>query len=179
MASISKAASGRYQVRFRIGGRELKRSLKTTSSRVAEDRLARLQQTSSLVESGHLELPDEGDIAAFLLSDGRLSTPVTMAKQLTLAQLFQNFEVNLPTDALEETTLTTHNVHRRHLLRLNGITTTTTEITLDFLQCYVNRRSTEKGIRDRCVSATTIKKEIATLRSTDRVKPSTRCDAFL
>ena len=56
----------------------------------AKSALVRLEETMDLLERGRLELPEGADIAAFLLSDGKLAkkpVPMTVEKPLTLVEL--------------------------------------------------------------------------------------------
>jgi hypothetical protein len=79
--------SGTYQLNFRLGGAKFKRSLKTSDEREAATRLARFEENIRLVEAGRLLLPEHGDPASFLLSDGKLNGKPKVAERLALADL--------------------------------------------------------------------------------------------
>jgi hypothetical protein len=81
-----------------------------------EDNLHRL-------ELGTLVLPEDSDLASFLLSDGRVkrtSLPSVAARPpepatLTLAALFADFWGQLPAGSLEQSTITGMKIHQRQL----------------------------------------------------------------
>ncbi len=72
MASL-ELRSDRFRIVFRIGGRKLHASLKTTDRKEAEGCLARLEENLRLVERGRLIPPPDADIPTFLLSDGKIA----------------------------------------------------------------------------------------------------------
>ena len=59
---------GNFHISFRFGGQKFKRSLKTKIGTEAHTRKARLEETIRLVESGRMEIPQDADVATFLLS---------------------------------------------------------------------------------------------------------------
>jgi hypothetical protein len=61
-----------FRVVFRFGGQKYSRSLKTSNPRTAKAALARLEDNLARVEIGQLILPENADLATFLLFDGRL-----------------------------------------------------------------------------------------------------------
>ena len=70
--------------RFRYAGQKFKKSLRTRDEQNAAARLHRVDENIMLVECGRLIVPDEVDLGAFLLSDGRLNgKEVTAAKKTT------------------------------------------------------------------------------------------------
>jgi len=162
MAWLELESSGRYHVAFRFGDRKFKRSLSTRSKGQAETRLARLEETIRLVESGRLEIPIDAEVATFLLSDGKLNGKPRIKKSLTLAGLFGDYRGSLPEDSLESGTIYTTNIHINHLLRILGPRFGPRRLTLGDLQRYVERRSKEKNRKGTSISPTTIKKELAT-----------------
>ena len=105
MASIQRDPSDNYHIHFRFGGRRFKRSLKTKDEREAVARVERLEETLRLVASGRIELPNEADIAVFLLSDGKLKAKRKIQGTLFLKDFFDEFFDQLPAGNLEETTL--------------------------------------------------------------------------
>ena len=115
MAWLQTDPSGNYHISFRFGGRRFKRSLRTKSRREAEARRVRIEENIRLVESGRLELPADIDIPSFLLSDGKLTKRIVLPSVLTLDGLFERFFENLRDGALEATTVSCMQIHRRHL----------------------------------------------------------------
>lgn len=162
MASLELRGK-KYAVVFRYGGLKLSRSLKTSSELEARTRLSRLEENLRLVEAGRLIIPDDADIATFLLSDGRINQKPQL-RQLSLSELFEKFFHDLPENTLEQNTLGTMKIHQRHLVRKLGEKFDVTRLSLADLQGYVRERSLEDGQRGRKIGAATIKKEIATLR---------------
>ena len=63
---------------------------------------------------------------------------------------------------MEANSLYTAKIHMRHLRRILRPGFVAKDLTLPDLQKYIGRRSTEKGIRGKHVSPTTIKKELST-----------------
>ncbi len=57
MAWLEREPSGHFHIRFRLGERKFKRSLKTKIESEAETRRIRLEETIRLVESGRLTTP--------------------------------------------------------------------------------------------------------------------------
>jgi integrase len=165
MAWLQTDPSGNFHLSFRFGGKKFKRSLKTKVQSQADGRLHRLIENIRLVESGRLEIPQNSDVAVFLLSDGRLDGKPKVVKSLDLSGLFKTFFDQLPDDALEDTTMKGMKIHQRHLERHLGCRYRIQYLVREDLQKYVAKRSTEPGIRGRTVSPTTIRKELATLRS--------------
>ena len=163
MASIEQdPQSKRYRLRFRFAGRGCKRSLGTTSKREAIAAQVRFEETLRLVESGRLTIPPETDPIAFLLSDGR-ATNTKPLKLVTLGQLLDSYQEELPPGAKEDSTLYTEGIHLRHLKRLLKVRQSAVSLTLSDLQGYVNKRLRESR-HGKPIRSDTIKKEIATLR---------------
>ena len=174
MASLENR-TGFFNIVFRFRGRKFTRSLKTDDPGEAERRLANLEQTIRDVDSGRIELPSDADIPTFLLSDGKLTHAAPLATDApseadespvvpTLGKLFSEFFDALPEHAIESSSLATMRTHERHLLRLIGAETSTDSVDLNTLDRYVKHRAREKGTRNRNIGATTIKKELSTLR---------------
>lgn len=170
MASLENR-SGHYHVVFRFGGKKFTRSLETDNEREADRLRTNLEQTIRDVKSGRMVIPDDADIATFLLSDGKLTDQVVIETveerreevALTLRALFTSFTDKLPEGALEENTLDTMSTHRDHLIRILGAEIFVESIDLNSIDKYVKQRSKESGIRGRKVSSTTMRKELVTL----------------
>lgn len=163
MASLEQdPQSKRYRLRFRFAGRECKRSLGTTAKREAIAAQVQFEETLRLVESGRLIIPPDTDPIAFLLSDGR-ATGTKPLKLVTLGQLIDSYQQELPPGAKEDSTLYTENIHLRHLKRLLKVRQSAVSLTLSDLQGYVNKRLRESRY-SRPIKSDTIRKEIATLR---------------
>lgn len=155
-----------FHITFRLNGQRFRRSLRTSDERSAQASMARLEDNLRRVELGTLEMPDDADVAAFLLSDGRRTKKKPKrAVPRTLGQLLTAFLAQLPDHSIDPGTRRMFEIHIRHLQRIFGNSVTLAELQLADLQRYVNRRASEKGIRGRTLSPVTIKKEIATLNT--------------
>lgn len=164
MAWLEQRRSGVYQIVYRYANRKWKRSLKTKDCRRAEAARARLEESIRLADQGVLEIPSDADLTTFLLSDGRLAKkPKPAIPSLTLAELFEAYQHNLPPDSLEPETLRVARIHMEHFKRVLGGAKLIGAITLDDLQQYVLKRSKATGKRGKTLSAVTIKKELGTL----------------
>ena len=69
MAWLQKYPSGDYHISFRFGGKKFKRSLRTKNKKRALTRQARLEDNIDLVKRGRLIIPNDADVATYLLSD--------------------------------------------------------------------------------------------------------------
>ena len=92
MASIQQDPSGNYHVSFRFGGKRFKRSLKTKIHRKAEAAARHIEENIRLIEGGRMTLPEDADIATFLMSDGRLRKKVKTQESIRLDNLLDRFK---------------------------------------------------------------------------------------
>ena len=161
MASLQTDPSGNYHVKFRFGGRQFRRSLRTKMKRKAEAAASHVEENIRLILEGRMNLPSGADVPTFLLSDGKLAEPIKLSPDIQVGQLFEKYQLSIPNDTLEKTTLNTFGVHMRHIVRLIGGRQVLSGITKSELQKYVTARSNEPGRRGN-VSATTIRKELGT-----------------
>jgi len=159
-------SSGHFKICFRWGGKKLKKTVKTTDRRAAEAALARFEENLQLVERGRLELPQNTDIAAFLLSDGKLNGQSAAAPSqiLTLSGLRDGYIEVHSNGALEKNSLATICIHLRHLLATLGSSFRIGSVTASDLQGHIDRRA-RKRYRGRPLSPATLRKEIASLRA--------------
>ncbi len=161
--------NGRYHLCFRFGGTKYKKSLKTGNKKQANQLLARVEENIALVERGRLSIPDEADVATFLLSDGKMANKpapksAPTAPQ-TIGEVFEEYENDLPAGSLEANSLYTARIHMRHIEREIGKNTRLPDLTRSHLQAYINNRLKQAGQREGTVTPTTIRKELATLSS--------------
>ena len=162
MASLQQDPSGNFHICFRFARRRFKRSLKTANKRKADAACTRLDENIRLVDSGRLSLPQDADVATFLLSDGKLDAKPNILSTIRLGKLYSAYQQALPEGALENRTLATIKLHMRHVERILGGNKPLSELQASDLQHYVTTRSTEPG-QNGSVSAVTIRKEVATL----------------
>ncbi len=163
MAWLQQLPSGKFRISFRFGGRKYKRSLGTSDRRQAKSRKVRLEDTIRLVENGMAEIPAGGDVATFLMTEGK-KVGKTLIKDCRLGDLIDKFFDGLREGSLEENSIKTMKTHCKQLNRLLGSRTYTSAISMLTLQGFINDRSKERGRRGRNVSAVTIRKGLATFR---------------
>jgi integrase len=156
---------GSYRIVFRFDGQKFRRSLKTDNERSAKAALARVEDNLSRLEMGQLLLPDGADLPTFLLSDGRLQQRPTLKveRYRTLGELLDDFVATLTVGVLEPTTEHCVRIHARHFKRVLGEGKPLRSLDLTTLQQYVDARAQADGLHGKKLSATTIKKELATL----------------
>ncbi len=150
-----------------LGGKQFKKTVKTTNRSEAEAIRIRLEENIGLVQRGRLQVPPEADIATFLLSDGKMTQPPKVEpspKPLTLDEL-RNLYVNaLSHGTMEANSLQTTKMHLKHFVTTLGAQFAITKLTLEDLQGHVDRR-TKKKYRGRPLNSVTLRKEIDSLRA--------------
>ena len=134
-----------YRVRFRFRGVDYNRSLKTTEAVEARGALARVQETLRLLSRGRLDLPGDVDPAAFILSDGRLSSPRREAKHVTIGRLLDDYSGSLPEGVKEASTRKTERIHLGHFRRHLSLRQAAAALGTDDLQRYANARLKGSG----------------------------------
>ncbi|MGD0141447.1 MAG: site-specific integrase [Tepidisphaeraceae bacterium] len=164
MASLEKRGDS-FRIVFRYGGQKYRHELKTGNEREANALLGRLEDNLILLERGKIDPPADGNLALFLLSDGKLSDKPKVEISLPLSMFFRRYREEYPTAAKESNTRYTEGVHMRHLERIIGSRTGVRLITAEMLQRYVNQRSKEEGRNGEPLSHATVKKEIGSLAS--------------
>ena len=105
MAWHEQGPSGNYFICLRVGSKRFRRSLGTQNKHDADADVARVEDNLRQVERGWLSIPATADVVSFLLSNGRVSAPLTIPDQLTLKVLFDRYFNALPTGSLEESTI--------------------------------------------------------------------------
>lgn len=165
MATLEKRGNT-YRVVFRYGGQKVTKSVRTRDERAANACLARVEDNLRRLELGVLTVPDDADIAEFVLSDGRRNSREVSRPQLrTIGQLLDQYLASISPGSMEDSTLRGMHIHVTKLKRLLGSTTSVASFGLDDLQKYVDRRALDNGVRGRKLSTATIKKELRTLNS--------------
>lgn len=152
-----------FHVCLRIGGKKLKRSLKTADGDEAERVVERIERRLKLVEQGDLSIPPEADVLMFLLTDGKLSKSVVIETGLSLKDACSRWKASIPQGSLEANTLYTAQIHLRHLQSVLGEWLRFDQLKFADLQRYVDERSKAQGRYGRPLSPTTIRKELVTL----------------
>ena len=166
MASLQQR-SGWFHLHFRYGGRQYSHALKTKDRREAEAHRGTVDRLLIRIRNRELPPPPpEADIPTFLLSAGKSAAePAPVPKTLTLGDLRDRYLQTHANGSLEAKTLVMAAIHFRHLGRHFGERLPATKLTADLLQQYIGERGKSKGKKGQPISATTIHKDIATLRA--------------
>jgi hypothetical protein len=167
VASQVRDKQGNFLVKFRYGGRESTRSLETRDADIAEAGVRRVEETLMRLKRGWLALPPDAEPGVFIVSAGQLTgKPVAKPADSTtlhhvvptVESLFDLYQSTLTPQSKGPNSLLTERIHLSHLRRVLGDDKAFDSLTTAGVQDYVDRRAKE-GIH-----ATTIKKELATLR---------------
>lgn len=163
MASLEQR-NDTFHVVFRFNGVKYTRSLKTSDETTAEGWKANIEETLRDIKRGKLPFPT-GDVAEYILSGGKTQLRSLEPADLTLKQLFADFFADIPAGSREESTIYGMKIHEGHLRRILGDDFSVSSLTLADLQRYVSKRSKEKGVRGRKLTANTILKAIVTFQT--------------
>ena len=164
MAWLEKRG-GRFRVAFRYGGKKYHHELQTESEREANALVGRVDENLILMERGKLDPPTDGNLALFLISDGKIAEKPKIEESLPVALFFRRYTAEFTEGAKEANTRYTETIHVKHLERIIGRRTGIRSVTTAVLQTYIDKRSKEKGRNDEALSHTTIQKEIGSFAS--------------
>jgi integrase len=151
---------------FRHDRKQYNKTLTMESARQAERLKALIEETLQDLERGKLTIPEGADVAAFILSGGKVASkpnPVSHSfqaeeKPSTIAEIFDTYAETLTPGSKEANSIYTEALHGRHFKRVLGEGRRFDSFSVDVLQGYVNKRADEGVVRD------TIHKELTTLR---------------
>ena len=164
MASIHQRPDGNWHVSFRLGGKQFKPSLKTTSESKAKAKQAVIEETLQLIDTGRITLPSNAthkEVINFILSGGKQTAKPNLSATANFKSVVDQYFAAY-TAGKEPSTIAGERIHTDHLLRLIGEKTLIASISSDTLQKYAAKRCKEKGQRGRTLSAETVKKEFRT-----------------
>jgi integrase len=173
MAFLEKRGS-RFRVIFRHDGRRYTHTLKTTDESIAQGLKGGIEKTLMLLDQKVLKVPDGVEVLSFVVSNGHVGQPSSQPAEqangkpggeITLRELKDRYIQTYSAGAMEKNSLDTVAMHLRHFLKTFGINFPVQSLTLAKLQEHVNRRAKRKGVRNRPLSPTTIRKEVASLRA--------------
>lgn len=179
MATLEKRGDT-FRVVFWINGSRFSRSLSTADETDAHSALARLEDNLARYRRGWLIPPPDSDLAAFLLSDGKLNAAPSVPQIHSLEQLFDAYfgtmegsddddlelaDADSESRLLEPNTLSGMRIHANHLKRILGRHFPILSLKAADLQGYIKQRAKDPGTRGRRVRPATIKKDIVTLRT--------------
>ena len=166
MASLQQR-SGWFHLQFRYQGRQYSHALKTKDRREAEAHRGTVDRLLIRIRNKEMPPPPvDADIPAFLLSAGKIADdPTLILKPITLSDLRDRYLRTHANGSLESKTIVMAEIHFRNLIRHFGERMPVLKITADLLQDYLLARGKAKGKKDAPIRATTIHKDIATLRA--------------
>jgi len=164
MASIrTNKRTGNQLIVFRFNEQQYQRSLETKSRRKAMAMVARVEETIRLVERGLMEVPDDADVAAFILSDGRVVKTDVQPKPRTLDDIITAYFKAVSNGAKEESTIEGERMHMRHILKVIRGTRIAQTVSPHDLQQFVDARLAQR-YRGKLIRPDTIHKELTTFR---------------
>lgn len=160
----------RYRVVFHHDGKKYRKSLKTEKADVADAVVGGVKRTLMMLEQGLLQIPAGADILSFVLSGGQKvklppTTECTHNGATSLESLKTQYIDAISVGAMEENSLKTVKMHLKHFIKVLGASFRLQDLTLSHLQSHIITRSKAKGLHGRKLSATTIRKEIASFRA--------------
>lgn len=164
MAWLEKR-NGRFRVSFRYGGKKYHHELETEEEREASAQVGRVEENLILMGRGKLVPPEDGNLALYLLSDGKINEKPKVPESISLGHFFRRYTDEFTKGAKESNTRYTESIHVSHLERLIGSRTGIRSITVETLQKYVDDRAKEKRRDGKVISHRTIQKEIGSFSS--------------
>jgi integrase len=173
MAFLEKRGN-RFRVIFRYDGRRYTHALATEDEGIAQGLIGGIEKTLMLLDQKVLKVPDGVEILSFIVSNGHVDqspsqctdiTNATVREGITLGELKGDYVQAHSAGAMEKNSLDTVAMHLRHFIKTFGVNFPLQALSLAKLQEHVNRRAKRKGIRNRPLSPTTIRKEVASFRA--------------
>jgi integrase len=168
MASL-RERNGWFQILFRYQGKQFTHALKTQVLREAEAMRGTIDRVLIRIKNQEIPpVPDGVDVADYLLNGGKKpEPPAPVEKGLTLKDLAERYEAAHQNGAVEKNSLATARMHLRHFIDSLGERCVLQTLTAQDLQGYLDKRARRRasGTGRKKIAATTLKKEIASLRA--------------
>jgi integrase len=167
MASLSKHPNGFWCIAFRYRGQRFLRSLQTNNEAIAKRALAGIEETLQDIGKGRVLVPERcspDQLWQIVRSGGRLRALPTVLQSKTLQQVIDEYFASYPAGAKSANALITERVQFGHMLRLIGNHKPIYSIDSKTIEQYIVDRQGERGLYGRKLSATTIVKELQSLR---------------
>jgi integrase len=166
MASLQER-TGWFHLLFRYQGQQFSHALKTKDRREAEAMRGTVDRVLIRIRNQEVPpVPDGVDVADYLLNSGKVpEAPKPVDKPLTLKDLADRYESAHGNGAIEANSLATARMHLNHFIDALGERFTVKDLSTQDLQGYLDNRARRKGAREKKVSPTTLKKEVASLRA--------------
>jgi integrase len=149
-----------YRISFRFGGKQYQKSLDTSDDTEANAALGRIELVLRELKTGRKTLPEGADFWTFVFTDGQRTQKLVAPTVVTLGEMFDRYEQEMPDGAMEGNSLDTHRHHSKHVLRILGKKTPVQNLSVTELQRYVTKRSGEKKKNGEPYSTRTIQKEV-------------------
>lgn len=114
----NNAKSGRQKLCFRWNGRKFKHTLRGVTLKDAEAIRHRAEETLGLIERGRLTVPADADFLTYVISEGRITTPIVDPAKpapLTLQGLFDRYIEIVSNGSLGDNTVYTMKIHFNHI----------------------------------------------------------------
>jgi len=157
--------NGSYRILFRYLGKQQAFSIGPVEQDEAKAKAGQVDLLLLRLSQRLAVIPPGMTVIDYLKFDGRpLPANATEAKATRLSTLKDKY-LAATEHSLAGTTFDTTKTHFRHLEKVFGTAFTISSLALSDLQDYVNKRAKRRGKNGRTLSATTIKKEIQTLRT--------------
>jgi integrase len=163
--SALQERNGSYRVIFRYQGKQQAFTLGAVSQSEAEAKAGQVDLLLMRLSQRLAVIPPGMTIIDFLKFDGRPLPPEAPEVRQTKLSTLKDRYIEANKQSLEPTTLGCVKTHFGHFEKLFGKGYVVSSLTLPDLQDYVNKRSKQPGKNGRPLSATTIQKEINTLRT--------------
>jgi hypothetical protein len=160
MASIQERA-GTFRVIFRFHGKQHFLAIGKVSPQEAEAKAAQVDYLLMRIKQGLIELPPGIGIGEFMQHDGKppVANVVKRRRKALTLEVLRDRYLSTRESRREKSTLYTDAIHFKHLIATLGEKFPLEGLGQNHLQSQIKRRS-KLGI-----SATTIQKEITTLRT--------------
>src|SRR5262249_42639526 len=136
--------------------------------------LGGIEKTLMLLDQKLLNVPDGAEVLSFIVSGGQVQESPAKHIDEPTSKPLADVALREPKDrylqgqsaaAMAKTSTGTETMHLRHFSKTFGVNFPMQALTLAKLQEHVNRRAKNKGIRNRPLSPTIIRKEVASLRA--------------
>jgi integrase len=180
-----------FRVIFRFNGKRYAKTLNTQDAKKASILKGGIEKTILLLQQNLLRIPEGTDVLTFIVNGGEVPTDVPsptkpiepvpernvvrMPEQIelqdrkqmsvTTLKLLCDRYANTLALSVEQNSLSTVQMHLRHVVRFFGSHFDPARLAPAQLQEYIEHRAKKKGILKRPLSAYTIRKELTTFRA--------------
>lgn len=157
--------NGSYRVLFWYNGKQHTFTLGEVSAEEAEAKASQCDYLLLRLKQRLAVLPQGMGIVEYMESDGKPRPATDAAITRTSLNQLQTQYLKTHERSLEPNTVQGIRIHFDHLIGFFGKDICISDLTLAELQRYVDKRSNDRGIKNRRLSPATIQKEIISLRT--------------